>query len=109
MRTKNPIEFCKIDVESISQPYIETQTPEQVNRMADSIIETGELIIPLLVRQTGLITYEVLNEWNNILNFCASKEAKKRDPRKFEMVNAFVVTDNKIEDVVNQITLFFLD
>jgi hypothetical protein len=104
MKNKEPIEFYKVDVESISLPdwLLVGFSSERITRIADSIVETGELITPLLVRRTGLITYEILNEWNTIYGFYAIKEARKRDLRKFEMVNVFVVADDYVERVINQ-------
>lgn len=104
MRTKSPIEFCKIDVDSISIPtwYMYGCFEEEITQIADLIVETGELTTPLLVRQTGLETYEILNGHPAYLAFFAIKEAKERDPRRCEKVNAFVIADDYVDRVINQ-------
>lgn len=66
MRIKEPIEFFKIDVESIQGPDWYFYNEERITQLADSIIETGELITPLLVRQTGLETYKILDKHRHI-------------------------------------------
>ena len=82
MKNKEPIEFYKVDVESISLPdwLLVGFSSERITQIADSIVETGELITPLLVRQTGLETYEILNEWILSTAFMQLKKQKKETP-----------------------------
>jgi hypothetical protein len=65
--------------------------PEVVERLADSILESGGLLKPLVLKATGPESYRVVG---GHLEYWAAVRAREKDPRKGEMINAFVVSPN---------------
>jgi hypothetical protein len=96
-------EYYLVDVKSI-----QSSTPrsnfkvDQLETLAHSILETGGLLSPLLLKQTGPESYEVLV---GDLEYYAAVRAQELDPRKGEMVNAFVVPEEVQKAAVAQATL----
>jgi hypothetical protein len=89
------IEYYLVDVSSIKStaPQSEFDTA-QVESLAQSILSTGRLLSPLLLKQAGHDSYEVLS---GNLEYYAALRAKEIDPRKGEVVSAFVISP-KLQD-----------
>jgi len=96
-------EYYLVDVKSIqsSTPRSKFKV-DQLETLAQSILETGGLLSPLLLKQTGAEAYEVLA---GDLEYYAAVRAKEIDPRKGEMVNAFVIPPKQQDAAVAQATL----
>ena len=91
MRTLETLNFQMIDVADIKPIKNNAKYPsELIENLALAIIQAGGLISPLLVMQTGLQEYKLLDEYSQALEFLAIKRAKEINPRACEMVNAFV-------------------
>lgn len=85
-------EYYLVDVKSIQSTTPRSKFKvDQLETLAQSILETGGLLSPLLLKQTGPESYEVLA---GDLEYYAAVRAKEIDPRKGEMVNAFVIPQN---------------
>jgi len=104
LKTKEPLLFQMIDVSSIETPAYDLvkYTPQLIENLALSILDAGGLITPLLVKQTGLQSYQLINNYQT-LEYLAVIKAKQLNPRLGEMVNAFVVADT--DKVMRQILI----
>ena len=78
---------------------------ELVDKLAQAIIEAGGLISPLLVMQTGLQAYKLLDEYSQGLEYLAVVRAKELQPRMCEMVNAFVCSGDSRSPALQQIDI----
>lgn len=83
------MDFFLVDVKSItpSVPF-EQVDKTQVEKLADSILECNGLLKPLVLQPTGPESYVVIN---GNKEYYAALQARAKDPRKAEMVNAFVI------------------
>lgn len=96
-------EYYLVDVKSIQSTTPRSNFKvDQLETLAKSILETGGLLSPLLLKQTGPESYEVLA---GDLEYYAAVRAKEIDPRKGEMVNAFVIPPKQQEAAVAQSAL----
>lgn len=91
--------FCLVDVKAITpaRPPRGSEL-ENADRLADAILECGGLAIPLILMQTGPEAYTLVS---GHAGYYAAKKAREKDPRKGEMVNAFVIPPEN-EDAVNR-------
>jgi hypothetical protein len=74
-----------------------------VERRAQSIVDSGGLISPILVEQVDFKTYNVLP--GSALDYAASIRAKQINPQVGEFANVFVVTKENRAAVQEQISL----
>lgn len=103
MKTITEPLFQMIDVSSITANNAHMYHPDLVEQLAQSIVEVG-LLTPLLVKQTGLQTYELISEQQS-LEYRAVIRAKQLNLRKCEMVNVFVIPDNFASKATDQLSL----
>ncbi len=93
--------YALVDVKLIT-----TNTPRsafqeaQIEQLADQILESEGLLKPLIVKQTGLEDYLLLD---GDLEYYAAVKAREKDPRKGEMVNAFVILPKQEEIITKQL------
>lgn len=92
-------EFAFVDVKSInsSVPRL-TFAESDLENLADIIIETGGLVDPLIVKTTGLESYTVVD---GDFEYYAAVRAQEKNPRKCEMVNAFLISSTA-EDLIKE-------
>ena len=95
------MDFFLVDVKSItpSKP-VEQFDRAEVEKLADSILECNGLIKPLVLKPAGPESYAVIE---GDMEFHAAVRAREKDPRKGEMVNAFVISPKAEEIVLNQL------
>jgi len=95
------MDFFLVDVKSItpSKP-VEQFDKAEVEKLADSILECNGLIKPLVLKPAGPESYAVIE---GDMEFHAAVRAREKDPRKCEMVNAFVISPKAEEIVLNQL------
>lgn len=77
----------------------------KVEEFAQAIVKTGGLITPLLVRQVGLQSYQLLNDELQGFEYLAVKRAKELSPRTCEMVNVFVISADAESAAIHQLNL----
>ncbi len=95
--------FFLVDVVAIKSNKERSTFPEEsIENLARSILESGCLLKPLVLFQTDIESYEVVC---GHLEFYAAKRAREIDPRKGEMVGAFVFSKELPGGVENQISL----
>lgn len=95
-------EFFLVDVKSITSTVPRSEfSVEEIEKLAQSILAADGLLAPLVLKQTGVESYEVLA---GDREYYAAVRAKEIDPRAAEMVNAFVVPDEQVEVAMKQVT-----
>lgn len=96
-------EFYLVDVKNITSDVPRSEFSENdLENLADNILESGGIIRPLILKSTGLETYTVVD---GHFEYYGAVRAKEKNPRKGEMVNAFVISP-KLEDlIVKQATI----
>jgi len=92
-------EFAKVDLKEIKSDVSRSTFLEQdIEQLADSILKNDSLLRPLILKQTGIESFVVLD---GHLEFYAAVRAREKNPRQAEMVNSFVISP-KDESTVNQ-------
>lgn len=91
--------FYTVDVKSITSDLPRSNFNEsELDRLADLILESEGLIRPLVLKQTGIDKYTVID---GHLEYYAAVRAKEKNPRKGEMVNAFEIVA-KSESIITR-------
>jgi len=91
------MKFYLVDVKDINSDVPRSNFSENdIENLADTILESGGIIRPLVLKETDTEVYKVVD---GHLEYYAAVRAKEKDPRKGEMVNAFVISP-KLEDLV---------
>ncbi len=89
--------FYLVDVKDITSDVPRSNfTEAELENLANMILESGGIIRPLILKATGAENYTVVD---GHFEYYAAVRAREKDPRKGEMVNAFVISP-KSEDVV---------
>ncbi|AFZ28742.1 ParB domain protein nuclease [Gloeocapsa sp. PCC 7428] len=98
------ISFSLVDVKNIISENPRSDFSEDtLDYLAEIILKTGGLIKPLVVKETGEDTYLVID---GHLEYYAAVKAREKDPRKGEMVNAFVISPKDEKLVLQQAEAF---
>lgn len=93
------IKFFMVDVKDIQVSTKDHNfSPTVIENLADVMLASGGLIKPVILKQVGLQSYQLID---GHLEYYAALQAKAKDPRKGEMVNAFVISPDQ-EDLVRQ-------
>lgn len=91
------MQFLLVDVKDITSNIPRSNFAEtDLENLADTILESGGIIRPLVLKATDAETYTVVD---GHLEYFAAVRAKEKDARKGEMVNAFVISP-KVENIV---------
>lgn len=91
--------FAKVDVKEIkSNVQRSTFSETEIEQLADLILESGGVLRPLVLKQTDVDSYTVID---GHLEYYASVRAREKNPRQGEMVNAFVISP-KNESVIHK-------
>jgi hypothetical protein len=92
-------EFAKVDLKEIKSDVSRSTFSEQdIEQLADSILKNDSLLRPLILKQTGIENFVVLD---GHLEFYSAVRAREKNPRQAEMVNSFVISP-KDESTVNE-------
>ena len=92
-----------VDIKSIKSQIPKRKfNKSEIEKIADLILMTDGLLRPLILKQTGVEQYTVV-EGN--LAYYAAVRAKEKDLHKAEMVNAFVIIDEQQQSAIEQLTL----
>jgi len=93
--------FGRADVSEITSDVPRSQFSEaKIEQLADLILQGGGVIRPLVLRQTGLDSYAVLD---GHLEYYAAVRAREKDARRGEMVNAFIIPKGDEDAILKQI------
>lgn len=94
-------EFFLVDVKSITSTVSRSEfSVDELEKLAQSILTVDGLLVPLILKQTGVESYEVLA---GDREYYAAVRAKEINPHAAEMVNAFVIPDDRAAAAVEQI------
>jgi hypothetical protein len=95
------MKFYTVDVKNITCDVPASNfDDEALNKLTNTIIESSGLIKPLILKNTGLETYTVVN---GHFEYYAVVKAREKNPRQFEMVNAFVISSNNEDKIIKQL------
>ncbi|MBD2424825.1 hypothetical protein [Phormidium sp. FACHB-1136] len=95
------IEYYLVDVSSIHSTVPRSQfSVNQIEMLAQSILSAGRLVSPLLLKQMGHDKYEVLK---GDLEYYSALRAKEIDPRKGEVISAFIIPPNLEGSAIDQL------
>lgn len=90
-----------VDVARISsEEPRKTFDSQMVERLADSILESGGLLEPLVLVASGPEKFKVVDRH---LEYWAAVRAREKNPQKGEMVNAYVIVPEKAIPVGRQL------
>ncbi|WP_448602548.1 ParB N-terminal domain-containing protein [Thermoleptolyngbya sp.] len=93
-------EYYLVDVKSITSKTPRSQfRVDEIETLARKILAAGGLLSPILLKQTGAESYEVLA---GDREYYAAVRAREINPQDGEMVNAFVVPEDKVEAAIEQ-------
>lgn len=99
------MDFFLMDVDTIkcSVPYSEIKEHENfVKRLANIILESGDIINPLVVKKVGFDSYELVY---GEIEYYAAVKASEIDPKKGEMIGAFIIEDSEEDSIKMQFNL----
>jgi hypothetical protein len=97
------VSFAQVDIKEIKSNSIRSSFSEdKINEIADLILSKGGVFRPLILKRIDVDEYELLD---GELEYFSSVRAREKDPKKGEMVNAFLVSPNEEEEVRRQIDL----
>lgn len=93
-----------IDVADItSDRPLSDFSEDLIEKLAEAILKNGGLVRPLLLKSGGRGKYEVLA---GHMEYWGSVRAREKNPRRGEMINAFVVDQTSASAATNQLSLF---
>lgn len=94
------VKFNYVDVSAIKSDTKKTDFPdEQIEQLSDMILETGGLLNPILLTQSGLNEFKVLS---GDLEYHAAVRAKEKNLRQGELINAIVASPSLQEAMMKQ-------
>lgn len=97
------ISFSLVDVKNIHSNVPRSDFDEsELDRLADAILDCGGIVKPPILKLQDLDNYEVIS---GHLEYYAAVRVKEKDPRKGEMVNAFVIAAKREANVLEQVRL----
>jgi predicted nucleic acid-binding OB-fold protein len=76
---------------------------DELEKAAKLILESEGVINPIVVRRTGLKSYEVVD---GDFEYYAAARAREIDPKKGEMIGVFIVEEENEELLTQQVKLF---
>ncbi|WP_199316182.1 chromosome partitioning protein ParB [Tolypothrix sp. FACHB-123] len=98
------MKFYTVDVKNIICDVPASNFEDDaLNNLTNTIIESGGLIKPLVLKNIDLETYTVVD---GHFEYYAVVKAREKNPRQFEMVNAFVISSNDEEKILKQVATF---
>ncbi|MCT7953709.1 hypothetical protein [Laspinema palackyanum] len=97
------ISFSLVDVKSINSPVSRSTFPETaLDSLSDIMLECDGLLRPLVLKRMGVESYTVVD---GHLEYYAAVRAREKNPRKGEMVYAFVFAPKNEEIILKQTDL----
>ncbi|WP_373539981.1 ParB N-terminal domain-containing protein [Chamaesiphon sp.] len=92
-----------VDVKSISSTVPKSKFKKtEIERLADAILATDGLLRPMILHETGIEKYTVIEGHRE---YYAAVRAKEKDLNKAEMVNAFIIDANSYKSAIEQLNL----
>ena len=96
-----------VDIANISSETPRSNFEESdLEQLADLILQADGLLRPLIIKESGLEKYTVVEGHRE---YYAAVKAKEKDRQKAEMVNAFVIPIQTHVSAIDQLNLLKLD
>jgi len=96
--------FYLVDVKDITSDIPRSNFAEaDLENLADIILESGGIIRPLVLKAKDAETYTVVD---GHFEYYAAVRAREKNPRKGEMVNAFVISPKNEDKIFQQLAIF---
>ncbi|MDB9373255.1 hypothetical protein [Nodularia sphaerocarpa] len=93
--------FLIVEVESVNSSVPRSHFKEaDLEIIADLILESGEILKPLVLKKIGFEKYEVID---GHLEYYAAVRAREKNPNRGEIVNAFIIPTEKEVAALNQV------
>ncbi|WP_237741530.1 ParB N-terminal domain-containing protein [Anabaena sp. PCC 7108] len=73
-----------------------------LDTLADSILESGGILKPLVLKKIGFEKYEVID---GHFEYYAAVRAREKNPNRGEIVNAFIIPAEKEDAALNQVAI----
>jgi ParB-like nuclease domain len=97
------LKFATVDVKDIKSEQLRSNFAEEdIEKLAEAILANNGLLRPLILKEINLENSLVLD---GHLEYYAAVRAREKDPRKAEMVNAFVIKAKDEEAIKKQIEI----
>ena len=96
-------EFARLDIKEIKASVPRANfTEAKIEQAADLILASGGVVRPLVVKQTDIDSYELID---GALEYFAAVRAREKDPRRGELVNAFIVSPKQDATIREQLAV----
>ncbi len=93
--------FLIVEVQSVTSNIPRSNFKEDdLDVLADTILESGGILKPLVLKKTGFEKYEVID---GHFEYYAAVRAREKNPHKGEIVNAFIISSEKEDAVLTQV------
>ncbi len=93
--------FSIVEIEGVTSSVPRSNFEEtDLDTLADSILESGGILKPLVLKKIGFEKYEVID---GHFEYYAAVRAREKNPNRGEIVNAFIIPDEKEDAVLNQV------
>ena len=100
-------EFARLDIKEIKASIPRANfTEAKIEQAADLILASGGVVRPLVVKQTDIDSYELID---GALEYFAAVRAREKDPRRGELVNAFIVSPKQDATIREQLAVLNTD
>lgn len=95
------ITFSMVEIDNITSSVPRSNfTEADLEILADTILEAGGILKPLVLKKTGFEKYEVID---GHFEYFAAVRAKEKNSAKGEIVNCLIITPEKEKEVLQQI------
>lgn len=94
--------FLIVEIEGVTSSIPRSNFDEtDLDILADSILESGGILKPLVLKKIGFEKYEVID---GHFEYYAAVKAREKNPNRGEIVNAFIIPTEKEDAVLNQVS-----
>ncbi|MGB5771449.1 MAG: hypothetical protein WBM32_16515, partial [Crocosphaera sp.] len=76
---------------------------DEIEKASQAILEAEGIINPIILEKTSLESYEVICGY---FEYYSAVRAREIDPRKGEMISAFIIEDDKEDAIKKQVEIF---
>ncbi|MTJ54203.1 hypothetical protein FJR38_16890 [Anabaena sp. UHCC 0253] len=96
--------FLIVEIEGVTSSVPRSNFEEaDLDILADAILESGEILKPLILKKIGFEKYEVVD---GHFEYYAAVRAREKNRHKGKIVNAFIIPAEKEDAVLNQVSFF---
>jgi len=93
-------QYFDFDICDIHADIKNSYDEQLIEQLAQSMLDTGTLIYPLIVKKITLTSYELVS---NELGYLAAQRAEQLDPRRGEMVAGYLIEEENVDEFTKQL------